>query len=115
VQGSGSTLAFPIISALTKSFLAYREISFSFRSSSAGLPWSSTWTACNPASWGWPAAQSFILGSVERAELLINRIDAERKSVNRAGVRAKINAAAAERQGRTGRFGAGEPSVVPAE
>jgi hypothetical protein len=46
---------------------------------------------------------------------LINRIDAERKSVNRAGVLAKINAAAAERQGRTGRFGAGEPSVVPAE
>jgi hypothetical protein len=56
-----------------------------------------------------------ILGSVERAELLINRVDAERKSVNRAGVLAKINAAAAERQGRTGRFGADEPSVVPAE
>ena len=42
-----------------------------------------------------------ILGSVERAELLINRIDAERKSVNRAGVLAKINAAS-ERQGLKG-------------
>jgi phosphate:Na+ symporter len=38
-----------------------------------------------------------ILGSVERAHLLVNRIDAERKSVNRSGVLAKINAAAAER------------------
>ena len=54
-----------------------------------------------------------ILGSVERAELLVRRIDAERKSVNRAGVLAKINAAAAS-SARTGprRAGAGEPSVV---
>lgn len=35
-----------------------------------------------------------LLGSVERAELLIRRIDAERKSVNRAGVLAKVRAAA---------------------
>jgi phosphate:Na+ symporter len=56
-----------------------------------------------------------ILGSVERAALLINRIDAERKSVNRAGVLAKINAAAAERQDRSRPAAANEPSAVPAE
>ena len=55
-----------------------------------------------------------ILGSVERAELLIRRIDAERKSVNRAGVLAKINAAAAEQERRRGVAGP-EPSAVPAE
>jgi phosphate:Na+ symporter len=54
-----------------------------------------------------------ILGSVERADLLINRIDAERRSVNRAGVLAKINAAAAQRQQRTGY--AGDAAAVPAE
>ncbi|MGL5137533.1 MAG: Na/Pi cotransporter family protein, partial [Beijerinckiaceae bacterium] len=35
-----------------------------------------------------------LLGSVERAELLINRIDSERKSVNRADVMARAQAAA---------------------
>lgn len=55
-----------------------------------------------------------ILGSVERAELLIRRIDAERKSVNRSGVLAKINAAAAEQERRRGVAGP-EPSAVPAE
>lgn len=37
-----------------------------------------------------------LLGSVERAELLIRRIDAERKSVNRAGILAKVRAASAQ-------------------
>jgi len=55
-----------------------------------------------------------ILGSIERAELLIARIDAERRSVNRAGVLAKINAATAGRREQTG-FGGAEPSAVPAE
>ncbi|MCA1952339.1 MAG: Na/Pi symporter [Hyphomicrobiales bacterium] len=35
-----------------------------------------------------------LLGSIERAELLIRRIDAERKSVNRAGILARVRAAA---------------------
>ncbi|HTV69880.1 MAG TPA: Na/Pi symporter [Rhizobiaceae bacterium] len=56
-----------------------------------------------------------ILGSVERAHLLVNRIDSERRSVNRAGVLAKINAAAADRE-HSGRISGGvRPGVVPAE
>ena len=56
-----------------------------------------------------------ILGSVERAHLLVNRIDSERKSVNRAGVLAKVNAAASDRQ-QPGRSSGGlEPGIVPAE
>lgn len=56
-----------------------------------------------------------ILGSVERAHLLVNRIDSERKSVNRAGVLAKINAAAADRDQSRGYQGGTEPGTVPAE
>lgn len=54
-----------------------------------------------------------ILGSVERAELLIRRIDAERKSVNRAGILAKINAAANQRDRRGSAFPEG--GLAPAE
>lgn len=39
-----------------------------------------------------------ILGSIERAELLIERIDAERRSVNRAGIVARARAAEAARR-----------------
>ena len=39
-----------------------------------------------------------ILGSIERAELLIERIDAERRSVNRAGILARARAAEAARR-----------------
>lgn len=53
-----------------------------------------------------------ILGSVERADLLINRIDAERRSVNRAEVLARITSAATRGQGRAGY---GEPEAVPAQ
>ncbi|MGF6226407.1 phosphate:Na+ symporter [Inquilinus ginsengisoli] len=53
-----------------------------------------------------------ILGSVERADLLINRIDAERKSVNRAEVLARITSAATRGQGHAGY---GEPQAVPAQ
>ena len=53
-----------------------------------------------------------ILGSVERADLLINRIDAERRSVNRADVLARITAAATRGQGRAGYA---EPEAVPAQ
>jgi phosphate:Na+ symporter len=53
-----------------------------------------------------------LLGSVERADLLINRIDAERKSVNRADVLARITSAATRGQGRTGYA---EPEAVPAQ
>ena len=54
-----------------------------------------------------------ILGSVERAELLIKRIDAERKSVNRAGILAKINAAASQRDRRGSAMPEG--GLAPAE
>lgn len=54
-----------------------------------------------------------ILGSVERAELLIKRIDAERKSVNRAGILAKINAAANQRGQRDSAMPEG--GLAPAE
>ncbi|WP_309085380.1 Na/Pi symporter [Chelativorans sp.] len=53
-----------------------------------------------------------ILGSVERAELLIKRIDDERRSVNRAAVLARV----AEAGRSTGRMApAGDVSPVPAE
>jgi phosphate:Na+ symporter len=55
-----------------------------------------------------------LLGSVERAELLITRIDAERRSVNREGVIARAKAIAA--QDKDGRRAApGGMSPMPAE
>jgi phosphate:Na+ symporter len=55
-----------------------------------------------------------LLGSVERAQLLIARIDAERKSVNRGGIVAR--ATAARQQARDGREpGPGGLSPMPAE
>lgn len=52
-----------------------------------------------------------ILGSVERAELLIARIDAERRSVDRAAVLERV-----QRLSETGgRPTAGEPGLVPAQ
>ncbi|WP_395678702.1 Na/Pi cotransporter family protein [Inquilinus sp.] len=52
-----------------------------------------------------------ILGSVERAELLIARIDAERRSVDRAAVLERVRALSAA----GGRPIAGEPGLVPAQ
>lgn len=54
-----------------------------------------------------------ILGSVERADLLIKRIDAERRSVNRSGILAKINAAANQRDRRGSALPEG--GLAPAE
>lgn len=53
-----------------------------------------------------------LLGSIERAEILIRRIDAERKSVNRAGVVAR---ATARRQDTQRPLEGGGLSPVPAE
>lgn len=53
-----------------------------------------------------------ILGSVERAELLIRRIDSERKSVNRAAILAKVRDTLDHR---TGTVLTGAPSSMPAE
>jgi phosphate:Na+ symporter len=54
-----------------------------------------------------------LLGSVERAQLLINRIDAERRSVNRSGIVARATAARQSRDKREP--GTGGFSPVPAE
>lgn len=55
-----------------------------------------------------------LLGSVERSQMLVARIDAERRSINRSGVVAK--AAAAARQGTSGNQpGTGGLSPMPAE
>ncbi|CAK7260659.1 MULTISPECIES: Na/Pi cotransporter family protein [unclassified Shinella] len=53
-----------------------------------------------------------LLGSVERAEILIRRIDAERKSVNRQSVLARANI---RRENREQRMDDGGLSPVPAE
>ncbi|ANT48504.1 Na/Pi cotransporter family protein [Mesorhizobium amorphae] len=53
-----------------------------------------------------------LLGSIERAEILIRRIDAERKSVNRAGVVARASARRQDKQRPLGDTGL---SPVPAE
>jgi phosphate:Na+ symporter len=55
-----------------------------------------------------------LLGSVERAEFLIRRIDAERKSVNRAGIVAKARAAQEQATARPTASGGGL-SPLPAE
>lgn len=52
-----------------------------------------------------------ILGSVERAELLIARIDAERRSVDRAAVLERVQ----KLSGAGSRPAAGEPGLVPAQ
>jgi phosphate:Na+ symporter len=52
-----------------------------------------------------------ILGSIERAELLISRIDAERKSVNRANVLARVRAQLTLKESNE----SGNFSAVPAE
>jgi phosphate:Na+ symporter len=54
-----------------------------------------------------------LLGSVERAELLISRIDSERKSVNRAEVMARAQAAAGRQD--QGKMMSGGLSPQPAE
>ncbi|HEV7249904.1 MAG TPA: Na/Pi symporter [Shinella sp.] len=53
-----------------------------------------------------------LLGSIERAEILIRRIDAERKSVNRQSVLAR---ASVRRETRDQSMGSGSFSPVPAE
>ena len=55
-----------------------------------------------------------ILGSIERAELLIDRIDAERKSVNRAGVLSRVRRASDPAQ-KAPRETDGGLAPVPAE
>ncbi|MDB5415830.1 MAG: na+/Pi-cotransporter family protein [Rubritepida sp.] len=55
-----------------------------------------------------------LLGSIERAELLIRRIDAERRSVNRQGVVARASALRAQEDRPRG-MGAGGLSPAPAE
>ncbi|RVD62897.1 hypothetical protein EN750_19565, partial [Mesorhizobium sp. M7A.F.Ca.ET.027.03.2.1] len=51
-----------------------------------------------------------LLGSIERAEILIHRIDAERRSVNRQSVLAR---ASARKETRASPMG--DPGLVPAE
>ncbi|MCG7505712.1 Na/Pi cotransporter family protein [Mesorhizobium retamae] len=55
-----------------------------------------------------------LLGSVERADLLIKRIDAERKSVNRRAVIARAKAQREQREEKSGVFG-GDLAPVPGE